>query len=119
MLEKIFRWIWQINAVLILIGGLLLTSVAAKEFFRSMSYEEPERITTTIADDPLGKEQWVLGNPREVTGTGTFFIPLVSENQTAEVVEFNMYSNRKYDYFGVQLTNFQKIYYLSTGTLIR
>lgn len=77
--DKIFRWVWRINGLLILLGSLFIVGTLLIEFSNRSSRYDPEPVVTGIADDPEGSERWVLGRSDSVRGSDYMVIPLVSE----------------------------------------
>lgn len=99
MIEKIFTWIWRLNGLLILGIALITLGFISFTFLMDFNRPEPERLTTNIAEDPQGKENWVLGRPKEVNGTENIYVPLVSENNEGEAeVRGKFSSNTRYRY---------------------
>jgi len=77
--NKIFRWVWRINGLVILLGSLFIAGTLLIELStRSVRYD-PEPVVTGIAADPEGFERWVLGRSELVSGSNYLVIPLVSE----------------------------------------
>lgn len=107
--NKFFRIVWRINSVLLFIAGaLFLTFIIyeiSKDFINSHQSSESE-IVENIAPDPENKENWVIGNSINVTGSDYLMLPLVSENKEVpsnSFDHFDMFEGYK-KYYG----NFSK-----------
>ena len=93
MTDRIFTLIWRANGLLILLVTLLSLGIMASNFLDDIfTTDYVSSVTTTIADDPDGKENWVLGVPDDISGHPASIIPLVSEHGEIEATTFDMFS---------------------------
>lgn len=84
--SKIFDWIWRINGALLLILLSAACLMIVIQIFSGISWgTQPDRVIKNVADDPEGKENWILGYAQEIYGTDNIAIPLVSENKTVSL----------------------------------
>ena len=85
--SRFFKTVWRINGLLILIGFLLaalgMAFILYESFFKARNPYQPE-VVESIAPDPEGLENWVIGNPIEVYGHNYSLYPLVSENKEVQ-----------------------------------
>lgn len=103
--NKFFKWIWRFNALAIFVALLIMGALILEHLYQQFSIEE---ITPTpvinLAEDPEEKEMWQLGEAIEINGSGYVLMPLVSQNNEAEVREersgFNNFSGGTYGISG-------------------
>ena len=77
MLDRIFTWVWRLNGILILISAMLFPGMLLSGFAGSFRGQVEEPVTTSIAEDPEGAENWILGRPTAIRGSGVSIVPLV------------------------------------------
>ncbi|MCF6193564.1 MAG: hypothetical protein L3J46_04435 [Kangiellaceae bacterium] len=80
--EKFFKWVWNINGLLLLTGILLMSLLIAYQLVKELSREEQEPTQTlNLAEDSTGEEKWSLGYPQKVVGSPYYYLKLESENK--------------------------------------
>lgn len=98
--DNIFRWIWRINGLILLIGAIAIGVVMLMGMFSGLGRNAPGPVVSNIATDPEGSEKWVLGRSRSVSGSMIIYIPLESENKNLDIKhresEMNFYSGGGY-----------------------
>jgi hypothetical protein len=88
--NRFFRFLWRINAILMLCALLLLiVKFVSEELDRrsQQPYEFPSNYATYELDErgeTVVKERWRYGGPSEVRGASSFVLPLVSGGDAAE-----------------------------------
>jgi len=81
-----FRWIWRLNGIFILVASLAILGFIAYEFFRSLNRVLPEQpVVVNVAEDPTGREKWVLGRMERLAGTEFSMVRLISENDQVAI----------------------------------
>ena len=63
ILDSIFRWIWRINGLLILLGASVLGVYLLLNAISSFKRSAIEMPVSNIAADPDGAEKWVSAAP--------------------------------------------------------
>lgn len=82
--ERIFAWVWRVNALLLLFLGLVGVGAAGIGLFniaRFASRDRPEQQLTQIAGTDLGSQDLHLGDFRAIAGTGFLYAPLASSSK--------------------------------------
>ncbi|MDB4307734.1 hypothetical protein N9985_00445 [Gammaproteobacteria bacterium] len=89
--SSVFRTIWRINAVLLLLAGIgsLLIILVNLGLFKLFEAKEPavNRRTIDIGevdDTAVITDQWFLGRLKRIAGSEYFYLPLKSEEVTAK-----------------------------------
>lgn len=84
-LDKVFKWIWNFNGLIlfigIIIGTLFISYQLISVIFKDNVVEQP---ALNLAQDDKKEEKWSLGYPRKVGETDFHFIPLESEKLSVE-----------------------------------
>ena len=84
-IDKIFKKIWQINGLFILLGLILIFAIIIFEFTNNLFRDEfRQEQTLDLANDDKNTEKWSLGYPEEIPGSKFYLIPLESENKHVE-----------------------------------
>ena len=78
---------------MILISAMLFPGMLLSGFAGSFRGQVEEPVTTSIAEDPEGAENWILGRPTAIRGLGVSIVPLVSESGIAEKEVLNMFGS--------------------------
>jgi len=83
--DRFFKWIWNINGLVALIGLILTVLFISYQLISEIltNYNEPIQ-TLNLADDVKGEENWSLGNPIEISGSNFYYLPLESEKISIE-----------------------------------
>lgn len=90
--NKFFKWVWRVDGLLILIVAIFLAFLMLTEAVRKLSWQEhKEEVIVSVADDPEGKEKWVLGAPVDSI-SNMVILPLVSENKEVKETTMGMMS---------------------------
>ena len=83
--NKFFLWVWRINGIAILIVAIF-AGIFMLRIFTNIFWERPQDpVITNVAEDPEGKEKWVLGGPGYISGSNYILVPLVSENTAVDL----------------------------------
>ncbi|MGK7875737.1 MAG: hypothetical protein AB4426_21300 [Xenococcaceae cyanobacterium] len=85
--NKIFRFVWRFNAIVIMLAGLLAIAVlgfAAIQIFKETMRERQRSNIVNLSDSSEVKEEWELGNLREIEGTPYLMLPLYSDQSYAQ-----------------------------------
>ena len=93
-----FKWVWRINGVAIACTAIFLLAVLAFDIIGSLlptSHDDEDIIN--VADDPDGKERWVLGSA--VKTSNYIVIPLVSENDEVEKGRYGSFAAYSAEYY--------------------
>ncbi len=95
--SKFFKWVWRINALSILGAVIISLSIATYSFIENITRTIPKKpLVKNLADDPQGKEKWVLSNSEIIRGSDYIFIRLISENNNIKARRardtYNMFS---------------------------
>ncbi len=79
--DKIFKRIWNINGLILLIGLLIIITTQVYQFTIDLFRDEVRHEQTLdLADDNENAEKWSLGYPEKIPGSKYYLIPLESEN---------------------------------------
>ncbi|WP_462158949.1 hypothetical protein [Pseudoalteromonas sp. GB56] len=100
--NKFFKLVWRINGVLILGTALLiLLAVGYQAISQMLRFNHTQAAPTVenLADDPQGKEKWVIGRPLPVNQGDFILLPLVSENKEVENVGVEVFASKSYNMF--------------------
>ncbi|MES9991367.1 MAG: hypothetical protein ABW098_05400 [Candidatus Thiodiazotropha sp.] len=93
-----FRWIWRLNGLLILLILVFSGVTILIDIYSSTTRgHNPEEVILSVADDPKGEENWVLGYPRGIYGYEYVMLPLVSEKAEVKTQSFALASSGIYD----------------------
>jgi len=78
--DKVFKWIWNINGLILLMGLILALVVISYQLSEYIFKDSPnEQPTLNLATDKDGEEKWNLGYPNRIGETGYYYVPLESE----------------------------------------
>jgi len=85
--EKFFKWVWNING-LMLLGAALLLFVFLSYQFAQESFREEHKTSQTLnlAEDSKGDKKWSLGYPEQITGSPYYYLQLESQNTEVKEV---------------------------------
>jgi len=112
-IDKFFKWVWNINGLILLIGASILTIIIAyqltKDFFRE---EARSTQTLSLAEDSKGEENWSLGYPEYIEGSDYYYLPLESDTKEVETKSkvYNLYSS------GYSATRAKNVIFLNSIT---
>ena len=67
--DSIFRWIWRVNGLIVLLGSFAIAAVILFGFLSGYKRNAPEPLVSSVASDPEGSEKWVLGRSISVSGS--------------------------------------------------
>ena len=83
--ERIFKWIWNFNGLVLFIGISFGTIFISYEIITSLSKEEYiDPPTLNLAEDETDEEKWSLGHPNKIGESDFYYIPLESEKLNVE-----------------------------------
>jgi hypothetical protein len=94
--DKIFKRIWNINGLILLLGSISFIAILSYQLTKSIFKDDyRQQQTLDLADDVADEEKWSLGYPQEIHGSEYYFIPLESENRKVEEKSkvLNLYSS--------------------------
>ncbi len=90
--NKFFKWVWRLDGLLIFVVAISLAFLMLTEAYRKLTWEAPKQeVIVSVAEDPEGKEKWVLGTPVDSV-RNMVILPLVSENKEAKESTMGMVS---------------------------
>ena len=81
-MDRAFSWIWRINGLILLVIATLVAGAASIDIYKRMVKPGQKPVATNIADDPTGKEKWVLANAAQIDGSDYSYIRLESKVDT-------------------------------------
>lgn len=117
--NKFFRWVWRLDGLLIFIVAICLAFLMLIEAYRKLTWEAPKQeVIVSIADDPEGKEKWVLGTPVDSV-RNMVILPLVSENkETKETKEtiMGMMPKSRWSYYNQWRSTAKNILFIDSVT---
>ena len=95
--NRFFKWVWRLNSLFILLLVVFLAIFSLSEIFsKIIGRKGEEEIIINVADDPKGKEKWVLGHSTHIKGSDFIILPLVSENKEVETSSSRMILSESY-----------------------
>jgi len=95
--NRFFKWVWRLNALFILLLVAFLAIFFLSEIFSNLiRRKSDEEIIINVADDPKGKEKWMLGRSTHINGSDFIIVPLVSENKDVETSDRSMILSGSY-----------------------
>lgn len=94
--DRVFKWIWNINGLVLLLGLILTLTVVSyqlsKDIFKDSTDQHP---SLNLATDEDGEEKWNLGYPNRIGETDYYYVQLESEKlyvkKQSRVESFSMY----------------------------
>jgi hypothetical protein len=94
--DKVFKWIWNINGLILLLGLILIVVVTFYQLGEYIFKDSPnEQPSLNLATDESGEEKWNLGYPNRIGKTDFYYVPLESEKlyvkKQSRVESFSMY----------------------------
>jgi hypothetical protein len=100
--ERFFKWIWNLNGVILFLGIVLGTLIIGYELTTPLFKKVSVAPTTlNLADDESDEEKWSLGRPIKIGETDHYYIPLESEKLTvvSKKVEVEAFSGGSSSYY--------------------
>ncbi|MBE0456561.1 MAG: hypothetical protein ACTJIB_14540 [Pseudoalteromonas prydzensis] len=83
--DKFFKWVWNLNGIILLVGVLIATALISVQLVTTVFNDnDVEPPALNLADDKNEEEKWRLGYPRRVGETDFYYIELESEKLTVE-----------------------------------
>ncbi|MFY8274166.1 hypothetical protein AAEU32_08575 [Pseudoalteromonas sp. SSDWG2] len=101
--NRFFKLVWRVNGLIILGSSLIIFAFILFQLISDAlrpSYNTPPPTVENLADDPLGKEKWVIGNPMYLEGSDYVLLPLVSENKEVEEFKRGSFGSSSMNMFG-------------------
>tara|TARA_B100000768_G_scaffold180296_1_gene199863 strand:+ start:2256 stop:2951 length:696 start_codon:yes stop_codon:yes gene_type:complete len=90
--DRVFKWIWNINGLVLLLGLILTLAVISYQLSKDSSDQQP---SLNVAKDEDGEEKWNLGYPNRIGETDYYYVQLESEKlyvkNQSRVESFSMY----------------------------
>lgn len=85
--EKFFKWVWNINGLVLLIGLIITILVVGYNLasFLFKSNTQMDHQALNLAEDEKQQEKWKLGYPRKVADSDYYYIPLESEKRSVDI----------------------------------